>query len=117
MKTKSNIYEQARVLLEELQSTRLEVIKVPARDGGYVRLTVNRNCDWYRDFCASYTRFRRQRDRTIIKRCHTITALKRIQAGDRLTEYAKRLLVYVQSVEIPEKDEKHDYPIEVDGSF
>lgn len=113
----SSIYEQAGILLEELQATRLEVIKVPSRDGGYVRLTVGQNCDWYRDFCASYTRFRRQRDRTIIKRCHTIAALKRIQAGDRLTEYAKRLLVYVQNIQILEKDEKRDYPVEVDASF
>lgn len=114
---KSSIYEQAQYLLDELLATRLEVIKVPSCDGGYVRLTVSQNCDWYRDFCASYTRFRRRRDRTIIKRCHTIAALKRLQAGDRQTEYIKRLLVYVQSVQVPEKIEKCDYAGESDFSF
>lgn len=87
-------------MLDELKAFKPETIKVPSRDGGYVRLPVITNCPWYREFCASYTRFRRGRDRTIIKRCHTITALRRMIRGDRTTVYARRLLEIAGTYEV-----------------
>lgn len=78
-------------MLDELRSFRLEVIKVPSRDGGYVRLVICANCEWYREFCNNYTKFRRGRDRTYIKRCHTIAALQRMINGDVTSTYAQRL--------------------------
>ena len=78
-------------MLDELRSFRLEVIKVPSCDGAYIRLVVCANCEWYREFCDSYTKFRRGRYRTYIKRCHTIAALQRMINGDTTTTYAQRL--------------------------
>jgi len=78
-------------MLDELRSFKLEVIKIPSRDGGYIRLVVCANCEWYREFCSNYTKFRRGRDRTYIKRCHTIIALQRMINGDITSEYARRL--------------------------
>ena len=79
------------VMLDELRSFKLEVIKVPSRDGGYIRLAVCTNCEWYREFCGNHTKYRRGRHRTYIKRCHTIAALQRMIDGDITTTYAKRL--------------------------
>jgi hypothetical protein len=80
-------------MLNEMLLFKPETIKVPSRDGGYVRLPVITNCPWYRELCAAYTRFRRGRQRTIIKRCHTVMALKRMLCGDRETIYAQRIML------------------------
>lgn len=97
-----NVMDQGifEAMLDELRAFKPETIKIPARNGGYIRIPIITNCPWYREFCASYTRFRRGRDRTIIKRCHTIEALKRMQCGDRTTTYAQRLLLAAGSYEL-----------------
>lgn len=91
----------AKLLLEELQSNWLEVCKVPGREGGYIRVPVSVNCDWYRRFCRNYKRSRRRypKARTIIKRQHTEAALRRMIAGDFGGVYAGRLLPFVEERE------------------
>lgn len=70
----------AALMLDELRSNRLTVVKTP----DYKRKAVECNARWYSDFCKSYERLRRRRwrkARTIIKRCHTIATLEKIIRG------------------------------------
>ncbi len=93
------IYEVAAIeMLEELQSHCLIVIKVQKENGGWIRVCLDVNPPWYRDFCASYQRSRRRypKSRTIIKRCCTINALKRLAAGKKNGIYIERLLPFVE---------------------
>lgn len=95
-------------MLVELESNGLEVCKVPSRRedgngrlvGGYVRVVVSVNCEWYRRFCASFARQRGRspKMRTFIKRQDTIRTLKRMIAGPCKTAYAERLLVAAKEV-------------------
>lgn len=82
-------------LLEELQSCRLEVVKVKG-----LRRTVSENADWYRRFCeANKRRIRRYpRERTVIKRWWTIHVLKNMAAGHGRTDtvYGQRLLPFLE---------------------
>jgi hypothetical protein len=88
----------ARLLLEELESGWLEVIKVPGRDGGYVRVPTSVNAEWYQRFCRLYEQGRRRypKPRTIIKRCHTIRALGRLVEGGSDGVYAERLAPFLE---------------------
>lgn len=93
------------MMLDELESCRLTVCKIRTEDG-WIRVPLTRNADWYREFCAEYVtprRDRRMKARTIIKRCHTESALNRIARGKIETEYARRLLprVVERAKEIP----------------
>lgn len=90
----------AQLLLEELLSSGLEVIKVPGREGGYIRVPVSVNCEWYRRFCRTLQRGRRRypKPRTIIKRCHTVAALKRLMRGNDKSAYAERLMPFLEEV-------------------
>jgi len=81
----------AIVLRELLESSFPETIKVPGRHGGYIRVPVSVNAKWYRRFCAMYETPRSGKMRTFIKRCHTIAALRRIEAGNCSGVYAERL--------------------------
>lgn len=81
----------AAMLRELLESSFPETIKVPGREGGYVRVPVSVNTEWYRRFCADYETMRGRKMRTIIKRCHTIQALRRMGAGNFAGVYAERL--------------------------
>ena len=83
-------------MLDELESSYPETMKVPGREGGYVRVPVSVNAEWYRRFCRRYmTCYRRRpKPRTFIKRCHTIKALGRMLNGDMSTVYAKRLISF-----------------------
>ncbi len=83
--------EMAVILRELLESSFPEAMKVPGRDGGYVRVPISTNTIWYRRFCSQYEKPQPQKMRTIIKRCHTIRALQRIEAGDFSGVYASRL--------------------------
>jgi hypothetical protein len=90
----------AQELLDELESSRLEVILVPQRihtnEGGCVRVAISKNVRWYRAFCAAYTarRFKKnakgvkvpyQRKNaahdTLIKRSQVVNTLRAIAAG------------------------------------
>ncbi len=84
-------------LLAELESGYLEVCKVPSRHGGYIRVPVSVNHEWYRRFCRMFlSRNRRYpRPRTLIRRCHTIEALRRIAAGNTNGVYAERLMPFI----------------------
>jgi hypothetical protein len=81
-------------MLDELESRYPETIKVPTDSGGYVRVPVQQNAEWYRYLCRRNTVSRRRypKPRTIIRRCHTIAALRRMLRGDRETVYAQRIL-------------------------
>jgi len=91
----------AKELLAELDAGWLEVCKVPGREGGYVRLVCEVNCQWYRDLCATYPspRCRRWRKpRTVIKRCHTRAALASLARGRACGPvYRDRLDPYLES--------------------
>ena len=90
----------AKILLEELEAGYLEVCKVPGREGGYIRVCVSVNAEWYSSFCKQFMRSRRRypKSRTFIKRCNTIAALKRIIRGVTTGVYAERLLPFVEEM-------------------
>lgn len=85
-------------LLEELESGWLEVAKIPSQQGGYVRVPLSVNCEWYQAFCKRFMRPRRRypKPRTFIKRCHTVRGLEEIKSGRAETEYARRLIEVVR---------------------
>ena len=93
--------EAAKYLLGELESGWLEVAKVPSKQGGYVRIPVSVNAEWYSRFCRMYeSRYssRYPKQRTIIKRCHTIAALERIICGNATGVYVGRLEPFLEEV-------------------
>ena len=92
-----NIRELASRLLDELESGYLEVCKIPSPHGGYIRVPVSVNTEWYSRFCRRHTKGRRRypKHRTIIRRCHTRAALRRMAAGDIRGLYAERLLDFI----------------------
>lgn len=103
------ITDVLRRFLDELDSSGLEVIKVPGRDGvGYVRAVCSRNPEWYREFCAWYVRPRRgryRRPRTIIKRCWTRKGLLHLLAGNNSTMYSGRLMEYAEHAIARQEDQ------------
>jgi hypothetical protein len=89
----------AKALLSDLNAGYLEVAKVPSRQGGYIRVPVSVNAEWYRRFCKRYLTTRRKypKPRTLIRRCHTEAALRRIIDGRQTdTEYARRLCEFIR---------------------
>ena len=91
-------------MLEYLERSYLEVA---VNQENCTRITVNRNTEWYRDFCAAYQNYswvyrggkrvkRKKRYRTIIKRCWTIAALKRMIDGNFKGVYATRLMEFIE---------------------
>jgi hypothetical protein len=93
------ITEIARHMLDELDFGYLEVVKVPASDGrgGYIRVPVSVNAEWYSRFCRKFLVSRRHypKPRTIIRRCHTRRALERIASGRIDGVYVGRLLDFI----------------------
>jgi hypothetical protein len=106
----------ATILRELLESSFPETAKVPGREGGYIRVPVSVNTEWYRRFCANHERWRGRKTRTIIKRCHTIAALKRMEAGNFNGVYAERLKPFLCDDWIPPapRIEKRRAPEEVE---
>lgn len=97
----SGLAAAARYMHDELDSRCLLVAVAKVNeDGKGIRVCLDQNPDWYREFCASYMNRRRnrkwRRPRTFIKRIATLNALKRIAAGDLSGVYAERLLPFVQ---------------------
>lgn len=99
------VAETAQEMHDELIWFRLDVILTPAPDprhrGHMVRTVTMTNPGWYRQFCADHPSQRRRPRRshkpdTAIKRAHTLRALQEIAGGQCATEYAHRLLPYVQ---------------------
>lgn len=75
-------------LLEELESTQLQVVLVPSRrpnaDSDCIRVAVEKNADWYRRFCARHPSSRgtrRGKFDTRIRRANVAAVLKRLSAG------------------------------------
>lgn len=69
---------------EELRGRRLEVCKVPGRDGeGFVRAVIVTNPEWYSWICEQHVRPRRRypRPRTVIRRAELLRILDRMAAG------------------------------------
>lgn len=93
---------EATHLLEELQSHWLEVCKIESRHGGYIRVPVSVNAEWYRRFCRKYqsSRHKYPKLRTIIRRETTINALRRIMRGDLSGVYAERLMPFLTEVRL-----------------
>ncbi len=85
----------ATILRKLLESSFPETVKVPGREGGYIRIPVSINTEWYRRFCGQYMGLHRRKMRTIIKRCHTIRALQRMEAGNSEGVYAERLAPFL----------------------
>lgn len=90
--------EAARHLLDELEAGWLEVCMVSNLNGGYIRVPISVNAEWYSRFCAQYlSRSKRfPKLRTMIRRQHTIAALKRIEQGNTRGVYAERLLPFIE---------------------
>lgn len=101
------IMRRARRLLSELEATRLQVILVPDRRADsygnsyrMIRAVQERNADWYRRFCRSYSANRRRikrtsRHDTLIKRACTVRALGELAQGECRTVYAGRLKEFI----------------------
>lgn len=85
---------------EDLEASRPLTIKVIGRDGGYIRVPVTQNPEWYRALCSAHKRYRLnrkwRRPRTIIKRCNTLKALDRMMDGNFTGVYAERLIEIVR---------------------
>lgn len=83
--------EALQMLLNELESTRLEVCLAPLRsdrrgysESGMKRVALSRNCNWYRAFTARHLSSRvRQHKKpdTKIKRRNVVRLLERLCAG------------------------------------
>lgn len=94
-----------RGMLAELTSHRLEVILAPsklpdrAERGDMIRVTLDRNADWYRRMCDDHPSTRKRKNRapdTMIKRQHTIRALEdMIRTGYADAPYEHLILRYV----------------------
>lgn len=86
--------EVYRWMLNELLGRRPETIKVPGRYGGYVRVAVETNPEWYRELCENHkSRSRRfPKPRTMIRRCDVLRALVLLADGQQPgTLYAERI--------------------------
>lgn len=92
--------QELELMLAELESSRLEVVLVPARFevnvGACVRVAISRNADWYRRFCGAHGSSRRRRNLawdTCVKRRDTVRLLETL-IGGRATRsgYAEELL-------------------------
>lgn len=94
---KEEIKKTADVMRQLLEGSRLDVVKL-VTDHGYVRVPITSNTEWYSDFCSDYMKSRKSypKERTIIKRRDTIRGLRELSVGLVRTEYAKRLLPYVE---------------------
>lgn len=86
-------------MLDELESAQLVVILVPQRrhtnTGGMVRVAVEKNVLWYRQFCARFPSTRVRRNAapdTKIKRANVRAVLAALIAGCTRSSYAPALL-------------------------
>jgi hypothetical protein len=102
-----NLRRKARILLDELEGSCLEVVLIPSHDhecamrGGMIRAVQTQNADWYRKFCGEHSSnwkdsWRWSKFKTKIKRQHTIRALNELIDGKCATPYAKDLRGFIQ---------------------
>jgi hypothetical protein len=97
------IQAAADQLLNELESSRLEVVLVPQKrrtnEGGCIRVCANKNATWYQRFCAQFIssrEVRRGKLDTRIKRRNTERVLRAIAEGQTpASVYFDRLLPFL----------------------
>lgn len=88
-------------LLDELESTWLEVVLIPAPDprhtGHCIRVAHQHNPLWYKAFCLKYNRSRNRyrKPDTLINRAHTIRALRNMINGKTSGIYVERLKEFI----------------------
>jgi hypothetical protein len=84
-------------MLYELESNRLVVAKIRI-ERGYIRAPISWNAPWYQRLCRANMTCRKRypKARTIIKRIHTVTALRRMLKGDLTGVYAERILAVIE---------------------
>lgn len=94
---------ELRDMLDELDGSRLVVALVPQRhftnEGGCVRVAIEKNAPWYRNFCAVYPSGRVRRNAapdTRIRRANTRRALLALIAGRDGGIYGAHLLAIAQ---------------------
>lgn len=93
----------AKMMLDELLSSELSVILIPAPEpkhsGHQIRAVESQNCQWYREFCSLYASQlkRKTRFNTKIKRELTINALTKIIGGNKQGIYVERLLSFIKN--------------------
>lgn len=94
------------MMKEELESSYPETIKIPGREGGYVRCPVSVNAEWYHHFCEQFKASRRRypKPRTIIKRGHVLKALDRLANGNTDGVYAERLVGFAEDWYLPRRE-------------
>ncbi len=89
------------MMLNELQSSQLVTVLVPSkradrRDWDHIRVNMDENPKWYRDFCArhpSQRGVRRGKFDTAIRRQHIVNCLGRLVAGKTSrSPYAEELV-------------------------
>lgn len=98
------ILDELELMLNELDSSQLEVVLVPQRrftnHGGMVRVAISKNAKWYRDFCGRFSSSRVRRNvafDTRIKRRHILRVLRALLAGKSTSIYAPALLGIARS--------------------
>lgn len=87
-------------MILDLEIHRLQVVKQRSPRGGYIRVAVSANPDWYRRFCAEFprTRPRWRKLKTVIERKHTLRALWRVAHGRHAnTLYGERLDPFIEA--------------------
>src|SRR2546421_4866570 len=89
---RGGLVKVAKVLLAELQSSRLEVVLIPSRDpdcamrGGMLRAVQEQNVSWYKTFCREFQSTRkdlirwRKHKTKICRRC-TVRGLNELIEG------------------------------------
>ena len=104
----TKVRQAARYMRWELETSWLEVVLIPSRDpemaarGGMIRVAVSQNACWYQSFCRDHLSGRKKPRRrmkpdTLIRRRHTLRALREIESGRAATIYAQRLLPYIEN--------------------
>jgi hypothetical protein len=100
--TTQELSDAALELLIELESSRLEVVLIPAPEQRHschsVRAVQESNAEWYQKMCKRHLRRRKRYSKpdTLINRAHTIKALERVMEGRIDSLYAERLMPFIK---------------------
>lgn len=103
----TELADTANAMLGDLMYQRLRVTLAPSQSddvqrGRMIRVVEQQNPRWYRELCREYTarrskpRRRRKHD-MLLKRQHVMRALEEIADGRCQTEYAQRVLPFVEA--------------------
>lgn len=84
-------------LLDDLESNCLDVVKVPGRRGGLIRLVQGTNAEWYQKLCGKYPSARAHRYKlhdTRIKRANVRSTLRVLISGRKTPSYLVKDLLH-----------------------